>query len=187
MSPLPTPLRIASVSGSVTDRRHAFAEIARNEDVQYIVGDWMSEYNMTMRGGAKSNPRSDSAEFETSFMEAIEPALEALARRHIKVAVNAGASDPEKLHDELTRLIKSQGLDLKVAWISGDEVLEQVQNAIQSGDPLVSLTTGMLFSINSCQIQVIIDIPFQEKRFPSGDSLPSMLNVTLAAGVSSRP
>lgn len=150
MSPLPTPLRIASVSGSVTDRRHAFAEIARNEDVQYIVGDWMSEYNMTMRGGAKSNPRSESAEFETSFMEAVEPALEALARRHIKVAVNAGASDPEKLHDELNRVIKSQGLDLKVAWISGDEVLGQVQNAIQSGDPLVNLTTGMLSFINSC-------------------------------------
>lgn len=142
MSFIKKPLRIASVSGSVTDRRHGFAEVARNDDVQYIVGDWMSEYNMTTRGGAKSNVQCQSSEFEVSFIEAIEPALASLAKNGIKVAVNAGASDPERLHDELTRIIRSQGLNLKVAWIGGDEVLHAVQKAIIAGNPFVSLTTG---------------------------------------------
>lgn len=53
-------LRIASVSGSVTDWRLGLAELAHSEDVQFIVGDWMSEYNMTARGGAKAKENMQS-------------------------------------------------------------------------------------------------------------------------------
>src|SRR5690242_15851964 len=104
---LPRKLRIASASGSVTDRRHGFADLAKNEEVDFIVGDWLSEYNMTTRGGSKVNNKDLSEEFETSFLESIEPALEALASRRVKVAVNAGASDTKKLHDALTELLKA--------------------------------------------------------------------------------
>jgi hypothetical protein len=135
-------LRIASASGSVTDRRFGFAELAAKEDVQFIVGDWLSEYNMTTRGGAKIEGKETSSEFEPSFLESIGPALEHLASRNIRVAVNAGASDTKKLHDSLVEIIKSKNLDLKVAWIEGDEVSDAVLKAVQSGEEYTSLTTG---------------------------------------------
>lgn len=135
-------LRIASASGSVTDRRHGFAELARTEDVQFIVGDWMSEYNMTTRGGAKVSSKQQTSEFEISFVEAIEPALADLDARKIKVAVNAGASDPEKLHDLLVSMIQNKNLNLKVAWMEGDEVSDLLQKAVQSGEEFTNLTTG---------------------------------------------
>ncbi|KAH6880345.1 hypothetical protein B0T10DRAFT_412146 [Thelonectria olida] len=136
------PLRIASASGSVTDRRHALADLAKHEDVDFIVGDWMSEYNMTMRAGAKVNNHGTSNEFETSFLEAFEPALSDLASNKIKVVVNAGASDTEKLYRVVVDAIKSAGLSLQVAWVGGDEVTEVVQTAISKGQDLKSLTTG---------------------------------------------
>ncbi|KAH7109893.1 hypothetical protein B0J11DRAFT_448699 [Dendryphion nanum] len=139
-------LRIASASGSVTDRRFGFADLAKTEDVEYIVGDWMSEYNMTTRGGAKINSNGASDEFEDSFLEAILPALPHLAARHIKVAVNAGASDPKKLHDILGHKIKAAGLDLKVAWVGGDEVMDLVELAAKEGNEFKSLTTGKKLS-----------------------------------------
>lgn len=37
-------VRIASASGAVTDRRENLLELARDADVDFIVGDWMSEY-----------------------------------------------------------------------------------------------------------------------------------------------
>jgi hypothetical protein len=135
-------LRIASASGSVTDRRHGFVDLAKTEDVEYIVGDWMSEYNMTTRGGAKVNSSGASDEFEDSFLEAILPALPDLAARHIKVAVNAGASDTEKLHDILVDKIKTAGLGLRVAWVGGDEVMDLVELAAKEGNDFKSLTTG---------------------------------------------
>lgn len=135
-------LRIASASGSVTDRRHGLAALAETEDVQYIVGDWMSEYNMTTRGGAKIDSNGSSEEFETSFLEALEPALPHLQARKIKVAVNAGASDTQKLYHTVVDMIKAAGLSLTVAWIGGDEVMDLVGEAIAAGDDLRSLTTG---------------------------------------------
>lgn len=135
-------LRIASASGSVTDRRHGLAKLAKNEDVQFIVGDWMSEYNMTTRGGGKVNSNGTSDEFEDSFLEALEPALVHLASRKIKVAVNAGASDTQKLHDIVVEKIKAAGLDLKVAWVGGDEVIDTVRAAVKDGQAFKSLTTG---------------------------------------------
>lgn len=138
----PDTLRIASASGSVTDRRHGLAELAQDENIHFIVGDWMSEYNMTTRGGAKVKQNHESSEFETSFMESIEPALASIATRGIKLAVNAGASDTEKLHDVLVQSIADKGLDLKVAWIEGDEVSDLLQQAIQTGEQFTNLTTG---------------------------------------------
>ena len=135
-------LRIASASGSVTDRRHGFADLAQNEKVDFIVGDWMSEYNMTTRGGSKIDSKGTSDEFEPSFLEAIEPALPHLAANKIKVAVNAGASDTKKLHDVLVDKIKALGLNLQVAWVGGDEVWETVQKAIAGGQDFTSLTHG---------------------------------------------
>ncbi|KPM43055.1 hypothetical protein AK830_g3529 [Neonectria ditissima] len=135
-------LRIASASGSVTDRRHALADLAKTEDVQFIVGDWMSEYNMTMRAGGKVNSQGASDEFETSFLEALEPALPHLASRKIKVAVNAGGSDTQKLHGVVVEKIRAAGLNLQVAWIGGDEVMEAVQKARSQGQEFKSLTNG---------------------------------------------
>jgi hypothetical protein len=135
-------LRIGCGSGGCTDRRPAFLNIAKNEGVHFIVGDWLSEYNMTTRGGSKINNKGISEEFEPTFLEAIEPALPYLQQNKIKVAANAGASDPKKLHDILVKLIESKGLDLKVAWIEGDEVIDAVQKARTGGNDFTSLTTG---------------------------------------------
>ncbi|OBU00901.2 hypothetical protein VE01_00845 [Pseudogymnoascus verrucosus] len=135
-------LRIASASGSVTDRRHGFAALAKEEVVSFIVGDWMSEYNMTTRGAAKVSGAASSAEFEECFLESITPALPDLERRGIKVAVNAGASDTKKLYDTLYKIVQEKGLKLKIAWVEGDEVSDLVQQGLESGDSFQSLTTG---------------------------------------------
>jgi hypothetical protein len=138
-------LRIASASGAVTDRRHGFADLAKNEDIHYIVGDWMSEYNMTTRGGAKVDSKGFSEEFEPSFLEALLPALPYIASRKIRVAVNAGASDVEKLHNIVIAKIKEAGLILNVAWVGGDEVFDVVQTARKNGEAFKSLTTGEFY------------------------------------------
>lgn len=75
-------------------------------------------------------------------MESIEPALEDLAARKIKIAVNAGASDTKKLHDAVSSVIQEKDLDLKVAWVEGDEVSDLLQQAVNAGEEFINLTTG---------------------------------------------
>ena len=80
--------------------------------------------------------------YEPSFLEALEPALPYIAKYRIKVAVNAGAADTKKLHDVVRKLVADRGLELSVAWISGDEVLPQLLEALKSGESFENICTG---------------------------------------------
>ncbi|KAK7215925.1 hypothetical protein V2G26_003928 [Clonostachys chloroleuca] len=140
------PMRIASASGAVTDRQHALDSLARHERIDFIVGDWMSEMNMTLRAAGKVDSDGESAQFESRFLHSLAPALEHIAARGIKVAVNAGASDPQKLCSAVTELVQSNGLNLTVAWVGGDEVLDTVLADAKNGDEFKSLTTGQKLS-----------------------------------------
>lgn len=90
--------------------------------------------------------RTDGGDaYEPTFIESLEPALKDIAKYRIKVAVNAGASDTALLHRVVTDMVKKKGLDLKVAWISGDEVLPAVQKAQREGkSKFENICTGEL-------------------------------------------
>lgn len=143
------PIRIAGASGSASDRRHAMASFAKaypHDPVDVIFSDYLSEANMVTAAARKvdsstagqsysdSNPLSTSAPaYEASFLEALEPALDDLAKYKIKVAVNAGGSDTEGLYGLVCDTIKKKGLTIPVAWISGDEVLPTLEAAMKGG------------------------------------------------------
>ena len=81
-----------------------------------------------------TNENIDGGEaYEPTFIEALEPALNDIAKYKIRVAVNAGASDTKLLHKVVTDMVGSKNLDLKVAYVSGDEVFPAVQKALKEG------------------------------------------------------
>ncbi|TKA41928.1 hypothetical protein B0A54_06609 [Friedmanniomyces endolithicus] len=116
-----------------------------NDPIDVLTGDWMSEANMTARATMKMAGGGDA--YEPSFIEALEPALNDIARYGIKVAVNAGASDTALLAKVVTDLVATKRLSLKVAWISGDEVLPAVQRAQKEGrSDFTNICTGKLLA-----------------------------------------
>ncbi|KAI7480961.1 DUF1446-domain-containing protein [Hortaea werneckii] len=145
MSSTKRPIRIAGCSGAATDRRHAMAMLAANcpnDPIDVIMGDWMSEGNMTSRAALKTGEGGEAA-YEPTFVESLEPALPDIAKYGIKLAANAGASDTALLHRVVTDMVKAKGLQLKVAWISGDEVLPAIEKAQREGvSEFVNICTG---------------------------------------------
>src|SRR2546430_4451773 len=141
---------ICRASGSASDRRHAMAALARaypSDPIDVIVCDYMSEVNMVVAAARKvdsgqtktpdANPSMTAGSaFEPSFLEALDPALADLAKYGIRVAVNAGASDAEGLYKIVCDMIHKKGLadKVKLAWISGDEVLPAVKSSLKSGN-----------------------------------------------------
>lgn len=66
-----------------------------------------------------------------------------IAEKKIRVVVNAGASDAEALSQKVQATVEAWKLGLKVAWISGDEVLPQVQAALRGKvTTLLDISTG---------------------------------------------
>ncbi|KAJ7502536.1 DUF1446 domain protein [Mycena galericulata] len=152
-------IRIGGASGSVIDRRLGFSQFAAahpDDPVDVLIGDFLSEGNMTSLAARKAEgavggtfgAAAVGGAYEATFVEAITPALADIAKYGIKVVVNAGASDTQLLHKVIVDLVKAQNLSLKVAWISGDEVLptllersavdSQAFANIYTGEPLAS-------------------------------------------------
>lgn len=143
------PIRIGGASGGFTDRQRSILSFARDNDVDVIIGDWMSEMTMQWHGAAKTKlvkeGKSDTERpgfFDPSFLDTLTPALPYLQERNVKVAVNAGASDPKMLADAVTSRIEEQKLQLKVAWIQGDEVLDIVERLGKEGEKFENLAKG---------------------------------------------
>ncbi|KAJ6493830.1 DUF1446 domain protein [Mycena vulgaris] len=121
-------IRIGGASGAASDRRLGFSQLVSahpDDPVDVLIGDFMSEGNMTTLAARKAEGTEGGA-FEAVFVEAVTPALANIAKYGIKVAVNAGGSDTQLLHQVITDLVKAHNLTLKVAWISGDEVLPTI-------------------------------------------------------------
>ena len=146
------PVRVAGASGGFSDRVHAISRIAKNEDVDVIVGDWLTEMTMTMHGAGKvrnsaANAGKDltweeqvqSAMFAENFMDCFKPAIDDLAQKGIKLAVNAGASDTEILAKLVQRCVKEKGYGLNVAWIEGDDATGAVKDLVTKGEAFRSL------------------------------------------------
>ncbi|KAJ2904557.1 hypothetical protein MKZ38_007756 [Zalerion maritima] len=145
-------IRIAGASGGFSDRQRAIGDLAKNCDIDMIIGDWLSECTMTLHGAQKAENEKLKAEgnlleepegmFDPTFMENLMPALPVLRPKGIRIAVNAGASDTELLAKMVQDEINKVGLDLKVGWVSGDEVTETVRRLYQNGEEFISLMNG---------------------------------------------
>jgi hypothetical protein len=85
-----------------------------------IIADFMSEYNMATAAGRRVDQSSRAAApaYDLSFLEAVEPAMEDLAKHGIKLAVNAGVTDTKGLYEVMVRMVQAKNLDLKVGQVS---------------------------------------------------------------------
>ncbi|ORX96172.1 hypothetical protein BCR34DRAFT_593944 [Clohesyomyces aquaticus] len=147
MSSNKRPIRVAGASGGYTDRQRAIHDLAKECDVDVITGDWMAEGTMVMHGVNKTKKLQDPDAangpcYDPYFLGTLDPALPVLAEKGVKLAVNAGASDPGLLAKEVADRCRERGLNLKVAYIEGDECIDQIKELQKKGDPLRNMDTG---------------------------------------------
>lgn len=147
------PIRIGGASGGFTDRVAAISRLAKDPDVDAIVGDWLSENVMTGYGAGKARQdasvaglsleeRKKTAMYASTFLQCFEPAIPHLAKNKTKLAVNAGASDTKLLAEVVKDMVQKAGHDMKVAWVEGDDVTSQFKEMTKAGHVFKSVTDG---------------------------------------------
>ncbi|KAF2431710.1 DUF1446-domain-containing protein [Tothia fuscella] len=144
------PVNVAGSSGGFSDRVHAISRLAKDPEIDVIVGDWLSEMTMTIHGTGKVKVRErlgdrkfedlsweeqlQNAMFAENFIDCFEPAIDDIVKNKIKVAVNAGASDTEVLAKLVQKKIQERGHILNVAWVEGDDATGAVKDLIAKGE-----------------------------------------------------
>ncbi len=142
---------IGGASGFWGDAALATPQLLAHEGLDYLVYDYLAEVTMSIMARARA---ADPAKgYATDFVSAaMAPNLGQIAAQGVKVISNAGGVNPLACAEALRSHIKAEGLSLRVAVVSGDDLLERAsefQDAREmfSGETLPP--TDQLASINA--------------------------------------
>ncbi len=100
--------------------------------LDYIVYDYLAEITMSILARSKAkNP--DLGGYATDFVDAvIRPYLGDIAQTGITLIANAGGVNPDACGQAIRALIADAGLDLKVAVITGDNQMDELERIVQT-------------------------------------------------------
>jgi len=125
-------LRIGGASGFWGDAARATPQLLNSDGLDYIVYDYLAEITMSImaRARAKDETKGYALDFVSAAMK---PNLGLIAERGIKVVSNAGGVNPLACVKALRAVISEQGLDLRVACVVGDDLLDSKERLQAAG------------------------------------------------------
>ena len=110
--------------------------------VDYLVYDYLAEITMSIM--ARAHAKDPAAGYAGDFISAVlKPHARTIAAQGVKIIANAGGVNPASCGEAARAVIREQGLDLKVAVISGDNLLAE-RDAIAAEAP-TEMFTGAAF------------------------------------------
>ncbi|QSS59303.1 hypothetical protein I7I51_08736 [Histoplasma capsulatum] len=122
------PVRIANCSGARGDPGYQMLRQATLGDVDFITGDYLAEMNLAEH--AESMAAGQHPGYDPYAWDGIQQSIDAIAVKRIKIIINGGALNPQGLAVECQKLVSSRGYDLKVAYVGGDNLLDEVRDSL---------------------------------------------------------
>jgi hypothetical protein len=158
-------VRIGGASGFWGDSSVGAPQLVASGQVDYLVFDYLAELTMSILAGARL--KKPELGYATDFVSiAMKAVLKDVVQQGIRVVSNAGGVNPQGCADALAALAAEQGIALKIAVVSGDDVspllpqLRQQQPAVrelQSGAPLPERVLTANAYLGARPIQAALD------------------------------
>lgn len=125
------PVRVANCSGARGDPGYQMRRQATQGDVDFITGDYLAEMNLADFAERLALGTHDG--WEPTAWDGLEQTLDVLNEKRIKVVINGGSLNPKGLAEKTQRLVTEKGYDLKVGWVGGDGIAEEIRTELKAG------------------------------------------------------
>ena len=117
-------IKIGGASGYWGESAMATPQLLQAGGLDYLVYDYLAEITMSIMARAKA--KDPNRGYATDFVDfVIKPFLPQIAKSGVKLIANAGGTNPQSCGEAVRAIIKDAGLNLKVAIITGDDLLDQ--------------------------------------------------------------
>lgn len=134
-------VRIGGASAAWGDTGEGMRQLVDAGSVDYIVGDYLAEVTMSIL--ARMHAKSDEMGYIPDWLAAVRPVLGKIAGQGIKLVTNSGGINPLRCRDAFCAMAAEEGVDLKVATITGDNLLVIEEEIRESGLPEMFTEAGM--------------------------------------------
>jgi len=108
--------------------------------VQYIASDHLSELTLAIL--QKDRQKDPAAGYARDAVPMLTELWPLAAKNGVKFVLNAGGLNPEGARDAIARAFRDKGWKAKIATVTGDSVLERIDELRTAGEPLAHMDTG---------------------------------------------
>ncbi|WP_412060498.1 acyclic terpene utilization AtuA family protein [Rubrivirga sp. IMCC45206] len=134
-------IRIASGQGFWGDLQRAPIDQARLGPIDVLVMDYLAEVTMSIL--QKQKLRDETKGYARDFVEVVTELAPDIVEKRFKVISNAGGVNPVACAEAIVEGARQRGVTgLKVAVVTGDDLLDRLGDLIADGVPLAHMETG---------------------------------------------
>lgn len=116
-------IRIGNCSGYYGDRLSAMREMLEGGELDYLTGDYLAELTMLILG--RDRMKDESLGYAKTFVKQMTDSMALAKERGVRIVANAGGLNPAGLAAKLREIAESQGLEIAIAHVEGDDLLSR--------------------------------------------------------------
>lgn len=146
-------VRVASGQGFWGDEQEAPVRQVERGPIDYLMLDYLAEVTMSIM--QKQRSRDPSAGYARDFVELMERIFPACIEKGVRVVTNAGGVNPHGCADALVEAGRAAGVGgkAKVGLVIGDDLMDRLDELLESGHELRNMETGEPLSTIRDQVQ----------------------------------
>tara|TARA_B100001250_G_scaffold181467_1_gene156141 strand:- start:159 stop:1940 length:1782 start_codon:yes stop_codon:yes gene_type:complete len=129
---------IGNCSGFYGDRLSAAKDMVEGGPIDVLTGDYLAELTMTILYNQRMQ-RGEEHGYVGTFLKQFKDVALACQERDIKIVTNAGGLNPASMAAKVEEIIEELGLNLKVAYIDGDDLIPRMDELNQEGEQLKNI------------------------------------------------
>ena len=134
-------VRIGGASGFWGDSSVGAPQLVASGQIDYLVFDYLAELTMSILAAARL--KKPELGYATDFVTvAMKSVLKDVVDKGIRVVSNAGGVNPQGCAAALAALAAEQGIALKIAVVSGDDVMPLLPALREANPPVRELQSG---------------------------------------------
>lgn len=135
-------IRVGNCSGYYGDRFSAMREMLEGGELDYLTGDYLAELTMLILG--RDQLKDESLGYAKTFARQMAESMGLAKELGVAIVANAGGLNPGGLAVKLREIAASQGLDIAIAHVEGDDLRERAEELARS-----SGATGTVLTANA--------------------------------------
>ena len=134
-------IKIANCSGFYGDKLSAAKDLVDGGPIDVLTGDYLAELTMAILFGQKMQ-RGEDKGYVGTFLKQINQIAKSCKEKNIKIVSNAGGLNPKSMAIEIEKILKEQSIDMKVAYIDGDDLMPTISKLKKSGEEFKNIDKG---------------------------------------------
>jgi hypothetical protein len=131
-------IKIGNCSGYYGDKLSAAKDMVEGGPIDVLTGDYLAELTMTILFNQKLQ-RGEDKGYVGTFLKQIKDVAETCKKNNIKIVTNAGGLNPSSMANEIINILKEMSIDLKVAYIDGDDLMPRLEELKDQGEGFVNI------------------------------------------------